>query len=236
MPLVWDSPRELARETLIASQQIVSQLRGFRGLQILWFDSLMLSEGAKEEFRNGMKGIGVTIVEAQDIEVAKKVAVEQRFDVIIANYGDPQKRYAYQLLAELDKRKSRTPLVVYGMDPNPRFAKEARCYGAVTRATEVEFAVYSSYAWDRALCRRAHLRRTAAKMYQRTDQTLRYGGDVDLIASLPECRADPALPCVSVSCCGAARSPGWEQTGRKRRRWGLASRRGRSLPFTKIQS
>ena len=134
----WDSPRELARETLIASQQIVSQLRGFRGLRILWFDSLMLSEGAKEEFRNGMKGIGVTIVEAQDIEVAKKVAVEQRFDVIIANYGDPQKRYAYQLLAELDKRELRTPLVVYGMDPNPRFAKEARCYGAVTRATEVD--------------------------------------------------------------------------------------------------
>jgi hypothetical protein len=42
----WDSPRELARETLVASQQIVSQLRGFRGLRILWFDSLMLSEYA----------------------------------------------------------------------------------------------------------------------------------------------------------------------------------------------
>jgi hypothetical protein len=85
-----------------------------------------------------MKRIGVTIIEEQDIEVAKKVAVEQRFDVIIANCGDPQKRYAYQLLAELDQHGSRTPLVVYGIDPNPRFAKEARCYGAVTRATEVD--------------------------------------------------------------------------------------------------
>jgi hypothetical protein len=132
----WDSPRALARTTLDASRQIVSKPWG---LKILWFDSNpRKSEDAKREFRDKMKGIGVKIEETADIELAKQDAITQRFDVIIANYGGRKDRFAYQILAEINQHGSRTPLVMYSMEVNPKFAQEAKCYGAVTRETEID--------------------------------------------------------------------------------------------------
>jgi TIR domain len=132
----WDSPRELAQRTFDAFRQIVSEPWG---VKILWFDDNPgLSRDAKEQFRNKMKGIGITIQETNDIEVAKKDAINQRFDVIIANYGNKEDRFAYQLLAEINQHGSHTPLVIYSMEVNPTFAKEARCYGAVARETEID--------------------------------------------------------------------------------------------------
>jgi TIR domain len=132
----WDSPRELARRTLDASRQIVSKPWG---LKILWFDSNPEeSRSAKGQFRNKMKGIGIKIEETDDIELAKKDAIKQHFDVIIANYGNTKDRFAYQILAEINQHGSRIPLVVYSMAVNPKFAQEAKCYGAVTRETEID--------------------------------------------------------------------------------------------------
>lgn len=108
-------------------------------MKILWFDDKPeLSQDAKEQFRNKMKGIGITIDETNDIQVAKKDAIKQRFNVIIANYGNKEDRFAYQLLAEINQHGSHTPLVIYSIEVNPAFAKEARCYGAVARETEID--------------------------------------------------------------------------------------------------
>jgi hypothetical protein len=133
----WEDPHELAQDTLAAAKQMVSELRGFRDVRILWFDDKpALSQEAKRIFREGMQGIGVFIQEESDIEAARK-ALKENFDVVIANYGNPEDRFAYQLLAEISNAGLETPLVIYGIDQNPKFAKEARCYGAVARVTEI---------------------------------------------------------------------------------------------------
>jgi hypothetical protein len=129
----WDDPRELALKTLSAAKQIVKKPPGFTTVKILWFDSNPdLSEEAKQCFRVGMKGIGVDIQKEDKIENAKD-RIKEHFDVIIANSG--KDRFAYQLLDEIKKRGLHTPLVLYGEVPKPHFAREARCYGAVARAT-----------------------------------------------------------------------------------------------------
>ncbi|MGY3443009.1 TIR domain-containing protein [Bradyrhizobium sp. USDA 4473] len=132
----WGSPRELARETLDAARQIASTPWSRR--KILWFDDKpQLSRAAKDEFRRRMQGVGITIREMDDIELAKKSLID-RYDAIIADYGNPKDRFAYQLLAEVSQRGLSTPLVVYAMAEESAYAKEAICYGAVARVTEID--------------------------------------------------------------------------------------------------
>jgi hypothetical protein len=134
----WDDPGKLAQDTLAAVRQIVSNKWGFGGVKILWFDDDPdLSSGAKQMFLYGMQGVGVSIQAESDINVVKKM-VRENFDLVIANYGSPKDRFAYQILAEIGKQGLDTPLVIYGLNPNPSFAKEARCYGAVARATTID--------------------------------------------------------------------------------------------------
>jgi hypothetical protein len=83
-----------------------------------------------------MQGVGVIIREETDIDAAKE-AIKKNFDVVIANYGNPEDSFAYQLLSEIGKIGLKTPLVIYGIDANPKFAREARCYGAVARTTTI---------------------------------------------------------------------------------------------------
>jgi hypothetical protein len=78
----------------------------------------------------------VFIQEESDIAAAKE-AIKQDFDVVIANYGNPEDRFAYELLSEIGRMGLQTPLVIYGIDNNPKFAREALCYGAVARTTEI---------------------------------------------------------------------------------------------------
>jgi hypothetical protein len=133
----WDDPHELAQDTLTAARQLVSGFWGFKKIRMLWFDDKpALSEEAKRKFREGMRGLGVFIQEESDIDSAKE-AIKQDFDVVIANYGNAKDRFAYQLLSEIGKSGLETPLVVYGMDASPQFAREARCFGAVARTTEI---------------------------------------------------------------------------------------------------
>jgi hypothetical protein len=133
----WEDPHVLAQDTLTAAQRIVSEIRGFKNVRILWFDDKpALSHQAKQKFREGMQGVGVFIQEESDIAVAKE-AIKQDFDVVIANYGNPEDRFAYQILSDISRMGLQTPLVIYGIDENPKFAREARCYGAVARATEI---------------------------------------------------------------------------------------------------
>jgi DNA-binding NarL/FixJ family response regulator len=134
----WDDPRTLAQDTLAAVRQIVSDRWGFRGVSILWFDDEPnLSSGAKQMFLDGMRGVGVSIQAENDIRVAKKL-IRENFDVVIANYGSSKERFAYQVPSEIAKHGLDTPVVIYGLDSNPSFAKEARCYGAVARATTID--------------------------------------------------------------------------------------------------
>ena len=133
----WEDPHVLAEDTLTAAQRIVSEIGGFKNVRILWFDDKpALSLEAKQKFREGMQGIGVFIQEESDIAVAKE-AIKQDFDVVIANYGNKEDRFAYQLLSEIGRMGLQTPLVIYGIDKNPKFAREARCYGAMARTTEI---------------------------------------------------------------------------------------------------
>jgi hypothetical protein len=133
----WEDPHVLAQDTLIAAQQIVSKIRGFENIRILWFDDKpALSQRAKQKFQEGMQGVGVFIQEESDIAVAKE-AIKQDFDVVIANYGEREDRFAYQLLSEIARVGLETPLVIYGIDKDPKYAREARCYGAVARTTEI---------------------------------------------------------------------------------------------------
>lgn len=134
----WDNPRELARNTLAAVSRVVSDLRVFRGVRILWFDDKpRLSSAAKVKFRDAMRGVGVSIREVNDISVAK-TALRERYDVVIANFGSPKDNYAYQLLLEIGKHGLDTPVVIYGLENNSRFAREARCFGAVARVTTID--------------------------------------------------------------------------------------------------
>jgi hypothetical protein len=134
----WDDPRLLAQDTLVALREIVSSRSGFGSVKILWFDNRPdLSTAAKQRFLDGMRGVGISIWPQNDISVARE-AVRGNFDLVIANYGGPTEKFAYQLLAEIAKKEPAPPLVVYGLEPNPRFAREARCYGAVARATTVD--------------------------------------------------------------------------------------------------
>lgn len=134
----WDNPRELAQDTLTALREIVSDRWGFGGVKILWFDSNPdLSEEAKQRFLNGMRGVGVSIQAVSDIGSAKS-AIGEKIDLVVANYGRSTDRFAYQLLSEIAKRGLDTPLVIYGLDSNPSFAREARCFGAVARATTID--------------------------------------------------------------------------------------------------
>src|SRR5262249_14876537 len=106
-------------------------------VKILWFDDKpSLSAEAKYQFREGMRGLGVEIYETNDITLAK-AKLHERFDVVIANFGSPQERFAYQLLNELRRIGKSTPLVIYGATQKPAFAREAICYGAVARATQI---------------------------------------------------------------------------------------------------
>ena len=135
----WDDQRTLANETLAAMRKIVSDKWGFRDVKILWFDDKPeLSDAAKQSFRNGMQGVGVSIQEENDISVVKKKVIDEKFDLVIANYGSPKDRFAYQVLSEIAKHGLNTPVVIYSLIPNPSFAREARCYGAVARATTIE--------------------------------------------------------------------------------------------------
>ena len=133
----WEDPHVLAQDTLTAAQRIVSEIGGFKNVRILWFDDKpALSHEAKQKFREGMQGVGVFIQEESDISAAKE-GIKQNFDVVIANYGNPEDRFAYQLLSEISRMGLQTPLVIYGIDKNPKFAREARCYGAVARTSEI---------------------------------------------------------------------------------------------------
>ena len=147
----WDSPRKLAQDTLAAVREIVSDKWGFRGVKILWFDDQPdLSSEAKQRFLDGMRGVGVSIQAENDISVVKQ-AIRENFDLVIANYGSPKDRFAYQVLSKIAKHGLDTPVVIYGLDPNPSFAREARCYGAVARATTIDTlfsAVMRSLAAD----------------------------------------------------------------------------------------
>ena len=135
----WDDRHKLAQDTLTAMREIVSDRWGFRGVKILWFDDRPnLSKEAKQRFLDGMRGVGVSIQAENDIGVAKKKVSRENFDLVVANHGSPKDRFAYQLLAEIDEHGLDTPLVIYGLDPNPSFAREARCFGAVARATTIE--------------------------------------------------------------------------------------------------
>jgi hypothetical protein len=135
----WDDRHKLAQDTLAALRKIVSDKWGFRDVKILWFDDQPdLSREAKRQFLNGMRGVGVSIQAENDIGVAKKEVIRENFDVVVANYGSPKDRFAYQLLSEIAKHGLDTPLVIYGLDPNPGFAREARCFGAVARVTTVD--------------------------------------------------------------------------------------------------
>jgi hypothetical protein len=133
----WDDPHKLAQDTLTAARELVSGPWGFKNIRILWFDDKPeLSQRAKQKFREGMRGLGVVIQEESDIDAAKK-AIKQEFDVVVANYGSPKDRFAYQLLSAIRNSGLETPLIIYGLDPDPKFAREARCFGAVARATEI---------------------------------------------------------------------------------------------------
>jgi TIR domain len=53
----WEDPHKLAQDTLTAAQRIVSEIRGFKNVRILWFDDKpALSQEAKQKFREGMQG------------------------------------------------------------------------------------------------------------------------------------------------------------------------------------
>jgi hypothetical protein len=133
----WYEPARLATETLSAVQSLVSRPPWLARVKILWFDDKpLLSEDAKQRFRDHMQGLGVEIRETDDIKLAKE-KLREGFDVVIANFGSPRERFAYQLLGELHSIGSSTPLVVYGAAVNPAFAQEAICHGAVARATEL---------------------------------------------------------------------------------------------------
>ena len=133
----WYEPARLATDTLNAVQSLVSRPPWLAQVKILWFDDKpLMSKEAKQKFREGMQGLGVQIDETDDIKLAK-AKLRERFDVVIANFGSAQDRFAYQLLGELHKIGSSTPVVVYSFAVNPAFAKEAICYGAVARATEL---------------------------------------------------------------------------------------------------
>ncbi len=133
----WYEPARLATETLDAVQSLVSRPPWLAQVKILWFDSKPpMSEMAKQQFRERMQGLGVKIHETNDVALAK-AKLSERFDVVIANFGSPKERFAYQLLEELHRIGISTPLVVYGYDINPAFAREAICYGAVARVTEL---------------------------------------------------------------------------------------------------
>ena len=134
----WDDRRKLAQDTLAAMREIVSDRLGFRTVKILWFDDKPhMSREAKQRFLDGMRGVGVSIQEVEDISVVKNL-IRKNFDVVIANYGSPEHRFVYQVLSEIAKQRLDTPLVIYGLKENPGFAKEARCYGAVARATTID--------------------------------------------------------------------------------------------------
>lgn len=129
----WYDSADLAMKTLKAVQTIVSRPPWLARIKILWFDSKpSLSEEERQAFKH-MQGLGVEIQEANDIKLAK-AKLHERFDVAIANYGSPAEKFAYQLLDELHSIGSSTPLVVYGGEANPAFAREAICRGAVARA------------------------------------------------------------------------------------------------------
>lgn len=134
----WDSRPKLALDTLVALRSIVSARLGFKRVRLLWFDDKpQLSIHAKQRFVEGMRGIGVGITEVAAIGEAKQLLSEE-VDVVIANYGSATDRFAYQLLAEVEQRGLDVPVVIYGLEPNEGFAKEARCFGAVARATTID--------------------------------------------------------------------------------------------------
>jgi hypothetical protein len=94
----WFEPTRLATETLKAATNLVSQPPWCGQVKILWFDDKpLLSVEAKQAFRDGMQGLGVEIYETNDIAAAKE-KLDERFDVVIADFGSPQDRFAYQLL------------------------------------------------------------------------------------------------------------------------------------------
>lgn len=133
----WYEPARLATETLKAIQGLASRPPWLAQVKILWFDDKpWASRAAKKAFRKGMEGLGEKIYETNDITTAK-AKLQERFDVVIANFGSPQERFAYQLLGELRRIPELAPLVIYGGAVNPAFAREAICYGAVARATEL---------------------------------------------------------------------------------------------------
>lgn len=134
----WDSPPKLALDTLVALRSIVSAKLGFKRVRLLWFDDKpQLSVHTKQRFVEGMRGIGVGITEVATIGEAKQLLSDE-VDVVIANYGSQADRFAYQLLAEVEQRGLDVPVVIYGLEPNQDFAKEARCFGAVARATTID--------------------------------------------------------------------------------------------------
>lgn len=154
----WDSRRQLATDTLEALRSIVSARLGFRRVRLLWFDDKpQLSSYAKQQFVEGMRGIGVSITEVADIGEANQL-LSKDVDVVIANYGSPADRFAYQLLAEVEARGLDVPVVVYGLQPDELYAKEARCFGAVARATTID-ALFSAVM--RALVERTRPRLTS---------------------------------------------------------------------------
>lgn len=93
-----------------------------------------MSEDAKRTLRS-LRGLGAKIVEVKNIDVAKAKLSEQ-LDVVIANFGSSNDRFAYKLLDELHRIRVSTPLVVYSAEVNPMLNREAVCYGAEARATE----------------------------------------------------------------------------------------------------
>ncbi|MES2717216.1 MAG: hypothetical protein V4795_15710 [Pseudomonadota bacterium] len=84
-----------------------------------------------------MRGIGIGITEVATIGEAKRLLSDE-VDVVIANDGSQADRFAYQLLAEVEQRGLDVPVVVHGLQPNERYAKEARCFGAAARATTID--------------------------------------------------------------------------------------------------
>lgn len=133
----WYGTKQLAKETLDALQRIASRPPWSGAIRILWFDTNPdYSKDDKKRFREGMRKIGVEIFETDDIEIAKQ-KMREDFDVIIANMGSAEDKFAYQLIDERPNTGRSTPLVIYGGEPNSAYAREAICYGAVARATTV---------------------------------------------------------------------------------------------------
>src|SRR5262249_8901397 len=60
--------------------------------------------------------------------------LDRGYDIVISNQGGKENLYAYRILDQIERKSLALPLVIYGSDPEPLYAKEAQCHGAVARA------------------------------------------------------------------------------------------------------